>query len=403
MKKIKIHNIITKAMCLAVLPLLAGCTAESLADGDAGEATLSPLAEATVTAEIAGEGTATRAGGSLSDESFPEPGGNLDGTDGYIIVSAVSYADGTPLSSQLKEAMSGKKYRHIGNGAFIPADRANAMVFYNEKPVKFMAYYPHLLVATVDEFSHEFGIYDTVLDDWITDVRCRVTTGRATHNVDPSWHDGKLDSYFAKNEISGENFAMSQTAGFHSRFSNVLRAEGAVASVKDPNISFTGDAAFFHRMSKYSIEIDVKSFSEFSGKDCKIEDIVLSPIEVFAAYDPVTDDYDIYNGSSIYDQTLSELRPGFVPAGTQDRVRVEDIFVIPQSVWEFYFTIKVSVGGVSNEFMTDVLENFEFEKGKKYEFTITKDESDIARITGCRISDWKDGGGKNIDVGVGGF
>ena len=248
----------------------------------------------------------------------------------------------TGFSTDDKIGITGGKYTNIPytyrEGGFQPYN--TAIVFTNSNPVTFSAYYPY------DE---------------------NVTEGSPTISIDTS----------------------NQTADAQKKI-DFLYANGAEASSARPAISFTGENAFSHAMSKVTIKF--VAGSDISFESLKPTQFTLSGIKLKGTFD--TGNGTAESGN---DATASALTVA-IPSETLE----SSLILIPQTV-EDGAEIKVTFN--SNDY-TGTLSNsaadtsLPLQPGHEYRFTVTISNKDL-EIT-AKVESWNKTNPTDIDAIMGG-
>lgn len=401
--------------CLGCLLLPAGCASDSLSEIKDSPSRLSEPVVATVSGEMAMRLDQTRSSGNpnISDGVFPAKGVFTDGSDAYICVTAVEYADGTPIEADILARMRDKKYRSVGNGKFEPATSDDAICFYNEKPVKFRAYYPYHLKKTGNAqkpYAFDDKLYEGLSDlPAMLNSQYPICTGNNKFTT-PASYDNGLGWWSKGSNESGKNIMRTYMTEFQDKFTDVLRTAEVEASVKDPNIRFIGEKSFQHRMAKINVVIDA-SWNEFHVDDSGMPnfkygmyDVRIFPHKSLCAYSPADDTFSFpssgitgvgmneeismretnyYGLSKLFQDVDDDL--WFIA----DDYKTPQILIAPQTV-DVYFKFDIRGPAGNLNVSTNPLTGFVFEKGKEYTFTVTVN-LDRAIISGCTISDWNTG------------
>ena len=237
----------------------------------------------------------------------------------------------TGFSTDDKIGITGGKYTNVpytyGEGGFQPYN--TAIVFTNSNPVTFSAYYPY------DE---------------------NVTEGSPTISIDTS----------------------NQTADAQKKI-DFLYANGAEASSARPAISFTGENAFRHAMSK--VTITFKEGTDINFDTVKPENFTLSGLKLKGTFDTVK----------------GESKPGDDATASALTVDIPNtlessLILIPQEVTtgariEVTFNNNEFAGTLSN---SDTGTSLTIQPGYEYSFTV-KFSLNGVKISEATIAGWTPG------------
>ena len=253
-------------------------------------------------------------------------------------------SESTGFSTDDRIGITGGKYTNIpytyGEGGFQPYN--TAIVFTNSNPVTFSAYYPY---------------------------NDSVTAGSPTINIDTS----------------------NQTADAQKKI-DFLYANGAEASSARPAISFTGENAFSHAMSKVTIKFEAGT--DVSFESLKPTRFTLSGIKLKGTFDTAKGEAKAKEGTSSTDTDLT--------VDIYSDTLESSLILIPQTV-EDGAEIKVTFNG--NDY-TGTLSNSDadtsltLQPGHEYRFTVTISNK-FLEIT-ARVEPWNKTNSTYIEAIMGG-
>ena len=250
----------------------------------------------------------------------------------------------TGFSTDDKIGITGGKYTNIPytyrEGGFQPYN--TAIVFTNSNPVTFSAYYPY------DE---------------------SVTAESPIINIDTS--------------------ANNQTAD-KQRAIDFLYATGATASSANPKISFTGEKAFSHAMSK--VTITFKEDTSINFDNVKPENFTLSGLKLEGTFDTSNGTAEPGNDAAASALTVD------IPSDTLE----SSLILIPQTVdvgagITVTFNGNDYIGTLSN---SDADTSLTLNSGHEYRFTVTISNIDL-EIT-ARVEPWNKTNSTYIEAIMGG-
>lgn len=399
--------------------LLTGCASDTLPQIKGTPSELPEPVMATVTGEMArlSKETRGRYDDNIDKGVFPVSGAFEDGTDACICVIPVSYADGTPFEDEIKNRMTDRKFKSVGNGKFEPVTADDAIWFYNGKEVKFRAFYPYHLKKTGNAqrpYSFDDALYAGVTDlPAMLKSQYPICTGNNRFTTPNSYND-KLGMWSITSDTPGKDIMKTYDTHFQNKFTDVLRTAEVVASAKDPNIRFTGDKGFRHRMAKINVVLDASEWNEvvidenntYFGSKYGMHDVKVFPHQSLCAYSPETDKFDLAT-SSVSNSGINEeismretnyfdfqgaIVDGFdsVDVGYIIEIyKTPQILIAPQTV-DVYFIFEIWGDGKKLTVSTETLKNYKFESGKEYTFNVSVNGGK-AIFSMCSISEWVDG------------
>ena len=253
------------------------------------------------------------------------------------IGAAQSRASGTVWGANDRIGISGAGYNNVpyitdGNGDFSPA--GTGILFQSPEVVTFKAYYPY------DEYGKE---------------------------IDASTSDQKNQKDF-----------------------DFLFAEGAKASASSPTLSFTGDNAFRHCMTRLVLDIKADANTGFSFTDIQNGEYTIYGIKHRGMFKTSTGEAMAEAGGvteGATDWTIS--------ATPEDNngVRSYSMILFPQSGANL--TFKADIGGQHYEAeLTPALE-----AGYVYRYNITVKNTGLS-VSGCTIRDWNKGTEYDVETEV---
>lgn len=244
------------------------------------------------------------------------------------IGAAQSRASGTAWGANDRIGISGAGYNNVpyitdGNGDFSPA--VTGILFQSPEVVTFKAYYPY------DEFSKD---------------------------IDASTSDQKNQKGF-----------------------DFLFAEGAKASASSPTLSFTGDNAFRHCMTRLVLDIKADANTGFSFTDIQNGEYTIYGIKHRGMFKTSTGEAMAEAGGVT--QGATDWTISATPEDNNG-VRSYSMILFPQS--RANLTFKADIGGQHYEAeLTPALE-----AGYVYRYNITLKNKGLS-VSGCTIQDWNDG------------
>ena len=227
-------------------------------------------------------------------------------------------------------------YQTTGDGTFTHAGGdATGIFFESTDPVTFTAYYP---------FYGTEGESPATIKDVTTDNQKKQT---------------KFDFLFAT----------------------------ASASRKDPILSFTGENAFKHKMTRLIINIKTDPNSGFYAEHVTIGQYSISGIKHSGTFNTV-------NGIATATGDASADWNITAEATDNDNVRTYDMILYPQT--DASLTFKANIAGQKyvSPAITPALA-----AGTSYTYTITVKKTGL-EVSTCTIDDWKPGTGGDIDAGM---
>ena len=250
----------------------------------------------------------------------------------------------TGFSTDDKIGITGGNYKNIlytyGEGSFKPDNRA--IVFTSSSPVTFSAYYPY---------------------------NESVTAESPIINIDTS----------------------NQTAD-KQRAIDILYATGATASSANPKISFTGENAFSHAMSKVTIKFKADNGINFDT--VQPENFTLSGLKLKGTFDTSNGKAKAEDGTTATDPTVN------IPSETLE----SSLILIPQTLDDgagitVSFNSNNYFGTLSNNTDTDT-PSLTLQPGHEYSFTVTIAINDL-EIT-AKVEPWTTTEPSYIDAIMGG-
>ena len=243
-------------------------------------------------------------------------------------------AAGISTTSTGKTQYANMKYVTGGDGKFSYADGAAKGIFFQDtQEVTFSAYYP---------FTESKNITDGVISNVST-----------------------------TNQTNQKQF-------------DFLFASGAKAEYSAPQLSFTGDAAFSHKMTRLVVNLKTDAGSGFTAEDVKSGTYAISGIKHSGTFNTATGEAAA-TGEASADWAIT------APAVDADGVRTYSMILYPQA--DASLTLKATIDG---QFYTCTLTP-ELASGKSYSYTITVKKTGLAVINST-INDWTDGGSDSGDA-----
>lgn len=165
-----------------------------------------------------------------------------------------------------------------------------------------------------------------------------------------------------------------------------LFASGAKASRSSSTLSFTGESAFSHRMTRLVINLVTDANSGFTAGDVTSGTYHISGLRHSGTFNTSTGEA-IATGDATADWTIT------AQASDADNVRKYSMILYPQT--DSDLTLRATVDGVDYTCnITPALES-----GKSYTYTITVKKTGLD-VGGCTISDWQDGGSFSGDATI---
>lgn len=157
-----------------------------------------------------------------------------------------------------------------------------------------------------------------------------------------------------------------------------LFASGAKASRSNPAVSFTGDTAFKHKMTRLILQITTDANSGFNASDVTGGMYSLKGIKHNGTFDTATGNATATGDASeeFWDINATETDAG--------NVRTYSMIFYPQE--NANLTFKASVGG--QEYTCDITPALA--TGTSYTYTITVKKTGLT-VSGCTIDEWGTG------------
>lgn len=157
-----------------------------------------------------------------------------------------------------------------------------------------------------------------------------------------------------------------------------LFAEGAKASRTSSTLSFTGDAAFQHKMTRLVLNLQTDANSGFTATDVTTGTYKLNGIKHNGTFDTATGEA-VATGEANTDWAITAT------AADNANVRTYSMILYPQA--DATLTLKATIGGESYTCnITPVLAS-----GMSYTYTITVKKTGL-EVKNCTIDAWGDGG-----------
>lgn len=167
-----------------------------------------------------------------------------------------------------------------------------------------------------------------------------------------------------------------------------IYAEGATASRTEPVVSFSGDKAFRHVMSRLVIEVRTSADDGFSIEEVFGGDYILGGLLHSGSFKPFKGIAEA-TGNAVSDWNLAKSS-----SVDDDASRIFSVIVAPQTL-SAPLKFKAEIGG--QLFVNETGLRPDLESGKSYKYTITVRKTGLT-ISGCTIIDWSDGGNFNGDA-----
>lgn len=163
-----------------------------------------------------------------------------------------------------------------------------------------------------------------------------------------------------------------------------LFAAGARASRTRPTLSFTGDAAFSHRMTRLVLRLVTDANSGFSASDVASGSYFLSGLRHSGTFDTST-------GVAAASGEPSDSWQMNAPADLNGNSLTFSLILYPQENADIELTAEI--GGVSYTCMLSPA----LAAGVSYSYTVTVRKTRL-EVSGSTITDWTDGGGDDIEA-----
>lgn len=175
---------------------------------------------------------------------------------------------------------------------------------------------------------------------------------------------GTIDNVTTENQANQKQF-------------DFLFASGAKASRANSTLSFTGDAAFEHKMTRLILRLQTDATSGFEATEVTSGTYVVSGLKHSGTFDTSTGEA-IATGDATSDWTIS------AQASDADNVRTYSMILYPHTGANL--TLKATIGGV--DYTCDITPALE--AGKSYTYTITVKKTGLT-VSNSFIKPWGDG------------
>lgn len=158
-----------------------------------------------------------------------------------------------------------------------------------------------------------------------------------------------------------------------------VHASGATASNASPTVTFTGDNAFRHVMSRLVIVVKIAGSGDFSDNALTESSYSLGGMKMQALFNPYTGEAKASDAPAISDWYLNTL-----PSATGEGSITYTAILPPQTLDKaLTFTAKVDGQTYANSSLIKPA----LESGKSYRYTITVSKTGLT-VSGCTITDW---------------
>lgn len=210
-----------------------------------------------------------------------------------------------------------------------------------------------------------------------------------TADADPIYFEGTEDITFCAYAPyeSGATWnkpqvnTRSQVTREQQKRIDFIYATGAVASKNSPVLSFTGDKAFRHVMSRLVVRL--KPGDGLTTPDVAIGGHYIDGLVHDGTFDPatgaVTPTGSPIEWSLVYSTRTTDMT---------NNVVTYDALVIPQTLTA---PLKYKAVIAAQPYVNDTAMQPALEPGKTYTYTITIHKTGL-KIEGCTVTDWEDGG-----------
>lgn len=158
-----------------------------------------------------------------------------------------------------------------------------------------------------------------------------------------------------------------------------IHASGATASNASPTVTFTGDNAFRHVMSRLVIVVKIAGSGDFSDNALTEGSYSLGGMKLQALFNPYTGEAKASDAPAVNDWYLNSL-----PSNTGEG-SVSYTAILPPQTLESALTFTAKVDGQT--FANSSLIKPALESGKSYRYTITVSKTGMT-VSGCTITDW---------------
>lgn len=186
-------------------------------------------------------------------------------------------------------------------------------------------------------------------------------------------------------DVAGFNtvdMADSQMGREAQKSIDFIHASGATASNASPTVTFSGENAFRHVMSRLEIVVKISDKGAFSANALTDGDYSLGGMKLQALFNPYTGEAKASDAPAVNDWYLNTL-----PSATGDGV-VSYTAILPPQTLATALTFTAKVDGQT--YQTD-LSIGELKSGTNYRINITVTKTAMT-VTGCTISGWGNGG-----------
>lgn len=178
-----------------------------------------------------------------------------------------------------------------------------------------------------------------------------------------------FSAYYPYNAAGGTISTSTSDQSAQKSF-DFLYASGATASYSNPTVSFTGTAAFQHKMARLDLQIQAGAGVTFGTTDA----FALKGLKLNGSFDTATGTATATGDAGTEWWTVTPS------SGTCS------LILFPQEVGSLQF--QATVGG---DTYTCTLSSLTLSASNKYTYTIKVSKTGI-NVSGCTISDWGDGG-----------
>lgn len=167
---------------------------------------------------------------------------------------------------------------------------------------------------------------------------------------------------------------------------DLLFASGAVASKSDPNVGFTGDHLFRHRMSQLTITL--KAGRGVPDLD-HVNRIVIEGLLIVCKFDPASGEILSFSDGNFFKH---EDHLDGVPAGAKSYT-LPTALCVPEDNGPYIFTVVMDGETITYQANTDIL----LTPGVNHLYTVTINNTELA-ISTADIGDWEEQPEYNVDA-----
>lgn len=197
-----------------------------------------------------------------------------------------------------------------------------------------------------------------------------------------------FNAYYPYNAAGGTITANTQEQTENAQKSfDFLRAEGAKASRANSTLSFTGDNAFKHKMTRLVINIATDPDAGFDATDVTSGEFYLNGMKHDGSFNTATGE-TATTSEAVADWKITAT------ATDKDNVRTYDMILFPQSLNEA-LEFKAIIDGQTFVNRTSIKPDMK--EGTSYTYTITVKKTGLV-VSSCTIDDWTSGKGGTGDA-----